>query len=273
MQWFFIFVSALFGLIIGSFLNVVVARQGTGMGLSGRSKCFSCGKTLHALELVPVLSFLFQKGKCNGCGSRISSRYIFVELAAGLLFAGVAYVEFPSLVTLSTISILSFLVALLFWATLIAIVVYDMRHKIIPDTFSLWLGIAGLAALTLRHIGEPLLLWLPDFAGGFGMALFFFLLWALTRGKGMGLGDSKIALGIGWVLGVLGAIDALFFSFWVGALVGLAALAFSHLTLKSDNALLGSSGQVTMKSELPFAPFLAVAAILVYFANVHIPFF
>lgn len=87
----------LFGLIIGSFLNVVIYRYNTGRSVQGRSGCLSCGKTLSAVELIPLFSFIFQKGKCHGCGSKISWQYPLVEFSTGIAFTLIAFKYFDLL--------------------------------------------------------------------------------------------------------------------------------------------------------------------------------
>src|SRR3989344_5385384 len=129
-----------FGTIIGSFLNVLVLRLGTGEAIGrGRSRCFSCGKTLTWRELIPLVSFITQKGKCRLCGSRISWQYPIVEFITGLVFLLVAlkllHYQFAE-VGLSYVGFY-FFGAFAYWSAifsiLIAISVYDFRHKIIPN--------------------------------------------------------------------------------------------------------------------------------------------
>ncbi len=123
----------IFGCVIGSFLNVVSLRFKTGKGLNGRSMCMSCGKTLTWKELVPVFSFLVQKGKCHGCKSKISWQYPLVELATGTLFALIFW-QTLKYATISPAVIAITLIYLISTCLLIVITVYDIRHKIIPDS-------------------------------------------------------------------------------------------------------------------------------------------
>ena len=120
----------IFGTIIGSFLNVVILRYNTGNSvLKGRSRCFACGKTLKWYELVPVFSFLAQKGRCRKCKAKISRQYILVEIITGGLFALIFYIQH---------SIFNILYLWAMAGLLIIISVYDLRHLIIPNLF-VWL--------------------------------------------------------------------------------------------------------------------------------------
>src|SRR3989344_5482997 len=122
-----------FGAIIGSFLNVVALRYNTGKGIGGRSFCFSCGKNLHWYELVPILSFAVQKGRCRNCRSKISLQYPSVEIFTGLVFLALFF-KFNHLLLISpAFFTLLFLFFGIIMSILIVISVYDMRHKIIPD--------------------------------------------------------------------------------------------------------------------------------------------
>ncbi|HEY4510787.1 MAG TPA: prepilin peptidase, partial [Candidatus Paceibacterota bacterium] len=138
-MWFAYGFLFIFGTIIGSFLNAALFRFNTGRTLSGRSSCVSCGETLSPRDLVPLLSFLFLRGRCRSCKSRISPQYPLVEFAAGIL-ATQCYRLFPDDALFFTLSFLS-------WMVLLFIMVYDMRHKIIPDFFSILLGAIVLCGI------------------------------------------------------------------------------------------------------------------------------
>jgi len=232
-----------FGLIVGSFLNVVILRYNTGKSLAGRSGCFMCGSKLSWYELVPVLSYLFQNGHCRSCKSEISVQYPVVELLTGIIFVLIAWQY------ISNIPMLIF--SMVVWALLIVITVYDLRHKIIPDGLVYALTIlAGLKALV---VGDYYAL-----AAGVVGFLFFGGLWYFSGGRWMGFGDAKLALGLGFLLGPSLGVAALMLSFWIGALYGLILLSLSH-------------SRATLKSEVPFAPFLTLGAALSFFA--HVDFF
>lgn len=240
------------GLVVGSFLNVVVLRFNSGKSFGGRSQCFSCKKTLSWKELVPVLSYLFLKGRCKSCKSRISIQYPLVELATALVFVGV----FLKIENLFYSDILLFTAAFAFYAIifslLISISVYDIKHKVIPDIFVLIFGVLAFLGIFFfsGNIFDPHIPGLPELLSGLLFAAPFALLWLISSGRWMGFGDAKLALGLGWFLGPAASISAFFLAFWSGALVGLALIAFKKV-----------SG---LKSEVPFAPFLVLGAILAF---------
>ena len=244
----------LLGLIIGSFLNVVIYRYNTGSTgwwrvLGGRSQCLSCGKTLSWRELFPVVSFLVQRGKCRGCGSKISWQYPLGELATGLLFLGVWQLNFsPVLVPFY----------LIIWSLLVVITVYDLRHQIIPD--GLVFGFIGVSLATLL-LKASLILVANGILAALLLAGFFWLLWFISRGKWLGLGDAKLALGVGLLLGLKPGISAIALAFWIGAATGLLLILWSKL--------LSGKQSVTMKSELPFAPFIIIGTALIFFFQLN----
>jgi len=241
MIYVFIFV---FGAIIGSFLNVVILRYNTGESLFRRgSRCFVCAKRLKWYELIPIFSFLIQKGRCRECGSRISIQYPVIEIMTGLLFLVVTW-------KLGFQVEAELLFGWLIVSLLIIIAVYDFRHKIIPNAFVYSFII--LAFLNLFRISE---IW-PNFLAGVAFFSFFALLWAVSKGKWMGFGDAKLALGLGWLLGAEKTIWAFLFSFWLGGIVSIFLLILNRKT--------------TMKSKIPFGPFLIVGALLALFLNIDI---
>lgn len=261
-----------FGAIIGSFLNVVSLRWNTGMGVNGRSKCFSCGKGLAWHELIPILSFVAQKGRCKKCKSKISWQYPIVEFLSGAIFV-LIFVKFPPLDAGSAITTLLYL---FITALLIVITVYDIKHKIIPDglsyTFavvafvSLFFGTGGPTAATavagtvagapvffsIFHI--PLLI---NLLAGPLCALPFAILWAVSKGRWMGLGDAKLMLGIGWTLGFVAAISSLVLAFWIGAVVSVAWMLVTFKKVKGGY-------------EIPFAPYLILGMYIVLLFGVSV---
>lgn len=255
------------GLVVGSFLNVVILRyntrlrQGSGgqAGLlwqvrswwgtygNSRSRCFSCGKTLKWYELVPVVSFLLQRGRCRACGSKISWQYPLVELGTAISFA---------LVWLMPQPLDQKIFYLVIFSILIVILAYDWRHQIIPDALVYgFIVLAFFYSLFSNSLISNLL-------AGLGLAAFFWILWLVSRGRWLGFADGKLALGIGLLLGPVGGVSATILAFWIGAVAGLLLMAISKLSR--------THGRVTIKSELPFAPFLILGLVLVLFFQIDV---
>jgi leader peptidase (prepilin peptidase)/N-methyltransferase len=253
------FLFFVFGSIIGSFLNVVILRLHTGLSINGRSSCFSCGKMLSWIELVPILSFVFQRGRCIGCKSRISFQYPLVEIITGFIFLFTFLKISPSF---SPFYLLLTAYYLLIFSLLIIIAVYDFRHKIIPDGI-----VYFFVLLAFLHIFfEPFQL--TVLIAGPVLFLPFFLLWLVSRGRWIGFGDAKLAWGIGWLLGLSAGFSALFVAFYTGALVGVALIVFEQLSRRFSGLSLGGKN-FTMKSEVPFGPFLILGVFLVFFFEIN----
>ncbi|MCI0619673.1 prepilin peptidase [Candidatus Wolfebacteria bacterium] len=251
-----------FGAIVGSFLNVVILRYNTGRRVTGRSCCHSCGRTLAWHELVPIASFLAQRGRCTACGSRISWQYPLVEFTAGMLFLGV-FLKVFSVAAISPYTILYTLYLILTVSVLLIIAVYDLRHKIIPDPFVFaFIVLSFLWGTYLFFAGalEVAQWWL---LAGPICAAPFALLWVLSRGRWMGLGDAKLAWGAGWFLGPVPSLSALLLAFWVGAVASVAVLIVQNVS--GQRGLFREHKPLKMKSEIPFAPFIILGVLVVLF--------
>lgn len=284
MQHIIIFLVFVFGTIIGSFLNVVILRYGTGKNVFGpreRSMCFSCGKKLEWYELIPVLSFLILRARCTGCRSPISWQYPLVEVATGLVFVGIFAKNFQSffifdsyiflISDLQTVLTQSLIQAII-WSILIVITVYDLRHKIIPDGL-----VYAFSALALT-----LAFFFPINAGGSfagavlaGVALFcvFAGLWFVSSGRWLGFGDAKLVLGVGFLLGLVGGVSAIVLAFWIGAVVSIIVIFIGRLSsvrVVQCSRLLEPVGRLTMKSEIPFAPFIILGTLISFFCYLDI---
>jgi len=255
------------GTLIGSFLNVLVLRYNTGQSIvNDRSRCFSCGKTLRWFELVPVLSFLFQGGRCRNCHTKISRQYILVEIITGTVFLFIFLKIIPDFsIFLNGFSfyLLSLIFNLFIFSILIAISVYDYRHKIIPE--ALVYTFITLSFLLAFYIFLTQGTYLNLLAGPI-IALPFFLLWLISRGAWMGFGDVKLSLGIGFLLGLPAGIYAITLAFWIGGGIGLILLSLSAISKKSVNndQLLILGKRFTIKSEIPFGPFLILGTFLAF---------
>lgn len=260
----FLFIFCL-GAIVGSFLNVVILRYNTGRTVAGRSGCAQCGAQLRWFELIPVFSFLIQKGKCRTCGSKISWQYPLVELLTAVLFV-------LSYVTFGVENIVGLVTSFVIWSLLVVILVYDIHHKIIPNAFVYAFIALSFGALFVTST------WIPTFElptlmnvlAGPLIAFPFAFLWFVSGGRWMGFGDAKLSLGIGWILGITGGISAVFFAFWIGAVVSVALVCVEYLRHSHARALSGAHGRFTMKSEVPFAPFLILGFALVFFWQINL---
>jgi prepilin signal peptidase PulO-like enzyme (type II secretory pathway) len=259
--------AGFFGLIIGSFLNVVILRLNTGRGVGGRSSCMTCGTHLKWYELIPVVSFLIQLGRCRHCGAKISWQYPLVEAGTGILFA----LTFLKLVP--NAYIFQFLFMCLVWAVLVVITAYDVRHKIIPDGLVylfIILGYLKIVTAIFFHAGaagvgmnEAIMM----FVAGPLLALPFYLLWLVSDGKWIGLGDAKLVLGFGSLLGLGLGISAVVLAFWIGAIISLLLIAMP----KIGHMISGiADKKIGLKTEVPFAPFLILGFIIVYFTMIDV---
>jgi len=259
-DWFFSAFFFILGLIVGSYLNVLILRFGYTAKQSARSACAHCGVQLRWRELLPVISYLALRGRCSNCGSRISLQYPLVEFAVGLLFLA-SFMAYP--LSLSAVSIIGFAALLGFISSMVVVVVYDLRHTLIPLPFVYGAGIFALirviAEAFLQSSGRPLI---DAILGGGLLFGIFALVSFITKERGLGFGDAYIAGAVGLLLGVLGGLNAVILGVWAGTFFYLALLLFSHLRL------LGPRLRVTMKSELPFAPWLAVGALSALFTDI-----
>jgi len=256
----FIFIFLL-GTIIGSFLNVVIFRFNTGKSIShGRSICMTCNRTLRWYELIPVLSFLIQSGKCRRCASSISHQYPLVEFVTGLMFALVAF-HFISIVPFGIITFAALVSFFVFvFSLLIVITVYDIRHKVIPDKLVYTFILISFISIFINFSGFGPLFIIPSIANIISGPLFalpFVLLWFFSHGRWMGLGDAKLILGIGWLLGPLAGLCSITLSFWIGSIVSLIIMALS-------------GPKMSMKTEIPFAPFLVLGVLITFLLNLDI---
>jgi prepilin signal peptidase PulO-like enzyme (type II secretory pathway) len=257
-----IFFVLVFGSIIGSFLNVVIMRYNTGQSIMGRSSCATCVRRLTWYELIPIVSYLLLSGRCRTCGSLVHIQYPLVELSTGLLFLGIFLMEVHPLEQLFLAIVVSILVV---------IFVYDVNHKIVPNLYVY--TFSGLAFLKLFINLGTLTFEIPLYSELLaGPLLFtpFFLLWLISRGRWIGLGDGKLALGIGWMLGLTAGITAILLAFWMGAIIGVLLLILPKVL--QHIRLFPSLKGYTMKSEVPFAPFLILGFLIPLFLGVDIVF-
>jgi leader peptidase (prepilin peptidase)/N-methyltransferase len=231
----FVALNAILGAAMGSFLNVVAERSVSGQRWWGaeRSRCNACGKVLSAWELVPIASFLLQKGRCRGCDAFLGWRYLFVELI-GAIFGGFSSWRFG--VSWAWIT------ALLSGYGLLLSSLTDIYGGYVYDSFVVAMGFLGIAFRVINGLDAAV-------DGLFGAALGGGVMGAIivaSRGK-MGYGDATLSAGLGALLGWKMAALALYFGFLTGGGVALVLLALK---------------KVGRKDPLPFVPFLAMGGVL-----------
>jgi len=260
-------ILALFGLLLGSFINVVILRMRTGMGLGGRSQCMSCCHVLGWRDLIPVVSYLAQGGRCRYCDAKICWPYWSVELIAALI---------P--VLLFTSHGLTPLFGWMWFISLLLLVlaVYDVRHTILPDGYT-W--IIALLAGAFLVVGQELfiriypllfddIIVLDHIAAAALLPLPFFIMWILSSGRLMGLGDIKLMSAIGLVFGFLHGLEVIVAAFWLGGIVGVGILLMRYIHGKKALNTAVHRDILEMR-EVPFGPFLAVA-IFLSFLGIHL---
>lgn len=258
-------ILGIFGLVMGSFLNVVISRLASGESvIGGRSHCPHCGKILSWFELIPIASFLIQAGQCRSCQNPISLRYPIVEAVSAILFLFLGLWASRGLLPLLGFGqplaflgfgfqLWEFLVYAFFGSSLLAISVYDFEHLLIPRQILLPLAVIGLVIVIARFVlAGSLAGFFVSIAGAVSAYIFFSAIWFFSKGRAMGLGDAELALVIGFWLGSWLLIPAIILAFWSGALAGLAFMIFK---------------KVGLKSRIPFGPFLALGALVSLFGG------
>ena len=231
---------AAFGLVFGSFLTVVIHRVPKGEGLGGRSRCPHCGRQIRAIENVPLISYAALRGRCRGCGTRISPEYPLTEAVSSALFVLAAAV-------LDDLALAA--LAAPFLALMYALAVIDARWRIVPNRIvypALLLALAALLTLDLSGEEVSLVRGLVAMAAYAGPLLGI----ALAVPGGMGMGDVKLAALIGLVVGSVGTSHAV-----VAAAVGIVAGGVGGILA----IVVLRRGR---KQQLPFGPYLAAGGVV-----------
>ena len=242
---FFSISAGIFGLAVGSFLNVVIYRVPRGQSIvHPPSACPACGRSIRPWENIPIISYLVLRGRCAGCRASISIQYPMVELTTGLLFAAVALQYGPTFETL---------IYCVFSAMLTALSVIDLQTKLLPDSIVLP-GLIGACILAVARLHPqmgaywdigPLQAFLGMAAGGLPLLLLAWGYERLTGREGMGGGDIKLMFFVGALLGPGRALLTLFIGSFSGAVIGSIILRM---------------GNLSRNTQIPFGPFLSAAA-------------
>lgn len=223
-MWILILLTII-GLVLGSFIGAVSYRMPRKMGfIKGRSFCDNCKKSLRWFDNIPAFSYLLLGGKSSCCRKKISIRYPLIEITSGI---GVFIIYF---LTQNIFFVLLFFVLLL-------ILVIDLENQIIPDELSFLVLLGGI-------------LYFPTFDklfSGFFFSFLILLIYLLTKGRGMGLGDVKLTIGLGTWLGVSRGFTFLFLSFLTGGVIA---------------SILLLTGKAKMKTKIAFGPFLIIGFLI-----------
>lgn len=249
----FIFI---FGICIGSFLNVLIDRLPENESpFHGRSHCDHCRKVLQAKDLIPLLSFVLLSGKCRYCHKKLSWQYPAIELLVGLMFVGLfwwfmhgflaseAVYFMPANFTPQTF--LNFLSLVAVFSSLLVIFMTDMKTQIIPDEITVLLGVSAfLYRLANNTFG------MQHIIAAFLASGVFYAIYLVTKKRGLGFGDVKLVAAMGILLGGVGTIIALYAAFLTGAVVSLILVLVAHKT---------------GKTQIAFAPFLIFGTVVSFF--------
>jgi len=228
--------AAAFGLLIGSFLNVVAHRVPARMSLAmPASHCPSCEVPIKPYDNIPVLSWLILRGRCRSCAEPIAARYPLVEAGTAALFAAVVAVHHADTAAL--------VLGLVLVAFLVPIALIDLDHRIIPNRITLPAAVVAVVLGTALDPGGEVERLIAGAAAGTLLALP-----ALLRPNGMGMGDAKLIAVLGLFLGA-SVVPALFIAFVVGTVVGIVIIARKGMV----------QGR---KTAVPFGPFLALGAVI-----------
>ncbi|MBC7429267.1 MAG: prepilin peptidase [Bacteriovorax sp.] len=237
--------AALFGIIVGSFLNALIYRLPRGINVAfPRSSCTECKKIITWYENIPVLSFIFLRGKCSGCGTKISWQYPLIEIICGAFALAVAPQD------LQPGNLLNFFFYFSVFCAFLIHFVVDLKHQILPDSINIYLAaiflLVGMTTTSWTH-------WLIGGALGLGFPLLVSWIFYLLKGQiGLGGGDIKLYGALGLYLGPIGVMQNIFLSCFLGALFGITLILTK--IIKRDNPI-------------AFGPFIIIVGAVQIFAD------
>lgn len=239
-------IAFIFGTTLGSFANVLADRINVKPILNARSECLSCGKKLSWKEMIPILSYLFQRGRCAHCKTKLPPTLLLSEIFSGtiaviilnasLSFSPYVWVQFVHFIIICLIACIS-----------LAIIIYDIRHLLVPYQFIISLILLSVLFFTLKTVVYGINI--SSLISPFVVAAPFLFLFIISKGRWVGLADVFLYFCFGLILALPAAISMFFYSVWLGAFVSI----FLMIVYKKDYGL---------KTEIPFTPFIIIAFFL-----------
>ena len=241
------------GASIGSFVQVIVSRLHVAPIMKGRSKCLSCGEALRPYDLIPLVSYLFLKGKCRYCKTKYGVSALLIESIFGITF-----LLLYQLIIKDQASILESASWLIYYTALFGVLgviaLYDRIHSYIPLSFlSSYIVITSI--MFVKRLMEDTQI--ITFLAPIFVALPFFAIWIFTKGRGLGFGDVIVFFGVGAFFGTAQGLAVLVISVWIGAIFGLY---IKYIHSKNMNG----------PTAIPFVPFIVIAFLIVLFTDIDI---
>ena len=232
---------------------MVVTRLHVSPILNSRSKCLSCGEVLRALDLIPLFSYIFLKGKCRYCKSIFGKENLYVEVIYGSVY--VLLYHFILLGQVTTIlTVFWFIFYSLLFIVLGVIALYDLKHTYIPVPYLISYCVFTIIMLGIRymHYSTSMILLAPLI-----VALPFLGLWIISKGKWLGFGDVILFFGVGAFFGIEQGLAVLLISIWMGAIVGVGLYLLHYKKIIKNIAI-------------PFVPFIVFAFVIVLFTDIDV---
>lgn len=237
--------ASIFGLLVGSFLNALIYRLPREINIAfPRSSCTECKKIISWYENIPIISYIFLRGKCSGCGTQISWQYPAIEFITALF----AFFIAPK--TINSADLLNFFFFFSVFSAFLVHLIVDLKHQILPDSINIYLALLFLVISLFTQVWTY---WLIGGAIGLGFPLLVSWIFFQLKGEvGLGGGDIKLFGALGLYLGPIGIMQNIFLSCFLGALIGILLIATK--LIKRENPI-------------PFGPFIIIVAGFQIFAE------
>lgn len=249
----FYILSFILGASIGSFTQVIATRLHVAPIIKGRSKCLSCGEALRASDLIPIISYFLLRGRCRYCKTPYGISSVVIEVIFGVVLLALYHFILRDSPTL-LISTWWLVYYTLLFIVLGVMALYDRAHSFIPVSFLISFLSLTLLMLGIHLKSSPSL---ETFIAPLIVAAPFFLVWAITKGKGVGFGDVILFFGVGAFFGIYEGLAVFILSVWMGAIVGVY---YKYVIAKGKQK----------SSAIPFVPFIVFSFLIVLFTGIDI---